>query len=449
MTLMWYARQRMYCELALHACGRFFNEWPVDTFCRIDDQRLGCLASDQGQTKLRVAEKADVEHYCETITADQGTSAARPGRLLLPSNHQGSKRAMWILLQNALAISARKGKATFFDTMTCNPHWPEIQECLLRHQTAEDRPDLCAAVFKQKLTQVLRAITTGKWHTRWRKEREFRNADGVLVMELEDTILKWRIYVIEYQFRGLPHAHIVYRVETLDGSQLLLGEEIDRVVQARYPTKDPKTGKYTSDADAKHAEMITKHMLHQCTEQCRPEHWRGERCQDGFPFPLCKKTHLDARGFVEYCRLTEEDRYVVPHNGEILIELDCHYCRVVATLSKVLRYLYKYLHKGPDTAASKQVRARDKKQRHLKGDNEPVNEIAEYQYERCVCACEAAWRINGWINHEIWPTVRPLWVDDDGRKRVVIRDDDMPDDPDKLRKKLAKVLSNVDIYFLR
>ena len=295
---------------------------------------------------------------------------------------------MYMLLQNALTLTARKKKATFFDTMTCNPKWPEIQRELLPGQTFLDRPDLCARVFKHKLDEVLRAIGSGKWHTRWQEKID---ADGVAISchDLEDTKLVWRVYVIEFQERGLPHAHVVYRVEAADGSQPLLAEHIDRIVQARYPTKDPETGEFRPE-DKKYVEKIDQHMLHKCSEKCRPRTggrpWPHLRCTSGFPFPLCERTHADPRGFIEYARRTEEDRYVVPHVRDILLELDCHYCRMVASLSKVLRYLMKYLHKGPDTASNAVVDV--KKPRELRAKGDPVDEVAEYQYERSIGAAE-------------------------------------------------------------
>eukprot|EP00664_Eupelagonemidae_sp_cell27_P010177 gene10177-390_t len=130
MTLMWYARQRLFCERTLHVCGRLLNEWLVDMFCRIDDNRLNYLATAEGQKKLRIAETGDIEHYCEDTEAGKGADPDKPGRILLPSSHTGSKRQMWTLLQNACALSLRRKKATFFDTMTCNGKWPEIKRCL-------------------------------------------------------------------------------------------------------------------------------------------------------------------------------------------------------------------------------------------------------------------------------------------------------------------------------
>ena len=45
-----------------------------------------------------------------------------------------------------------------FATMTCNPNWCEIQENLKDGETALDRPDLVACVFKLKKQQLIRDL---------------------------------------------------------------------------------------------------------------------------------------------------------------------------------------------------------------------------------------------------------------------------------------------------
>jgi len=287
MSLMWYARQRMLCDPVLHACGRVFNEWLVDMFCRIDDERLNYFRLPSVQDKMRIAEKGDILHYCEAIEADHGTPVDKPGRVYLPSTHSGSKRQMYRLLQNACAASIRRGKATLFDTMTCNPGWPEIKDSLLPGQTYLDRPDLCARVFKRRLEDVLAAIQTGKWHIRWKRKMDTSGREATCLQseELEDVRVVWRVYVIEYQQRGLPHAHIVYRLEALDGTQPRLAEEIDRLVQARYPDKVPGTNEFAEE-DQAYVELINRHMVHRCGRKCRPRGWNKPRCKHGYPFPI-------------------------------------------------------------------------------------------------------------------------------------------------------------------
>eukprot|EP00664_Eupelagonemidae_sp_cell27_P010727 gene10727-gene341 len=93
--------------------------------------------------------------------------------------------------------------------MTCNPAWPEIEAALHVGQTWQSRPGIVAQVFKMKLAKVLHAIASGKWHMRWK--RKLREGETAVMYELEDVRLVWRVYVIEYQTRALPHAHLVYR----------------------------------------------------------------------------------------------------------------------------------------------------------------------------------------------------------------------------------------------
>ena len=56
--------------------------------------------------------------------------------------------------QDAMAIVSRKGKPDLFLTYTCNPKSKEILENLLPGQTAADRPDIVARVFKLKLEEL-------------------------------------------------------------------------------------------------------------------------------------------------------------------------------------------------------------------------------------------------------------------------------------------------------
>ena len=76
------------------------------------------------------------------------------GRKILSSSFVGSPRWFNAQFQDGMAICREYHKPDFFITMTCNPHWPEIKEQLKPGQTAQDRPDLVARVFKQKLEKT-------------------------------------------------------------------------------------------------------------------------------------------------------------------------------------------------------------------------------------------------------------------------------------------------------
>ena len=92
--------------------------------------------------------------------------------------------------------------------MTCNPKWPEITAHLKKGQTAQDRPDIVARVFKQKKDQLMRDI-------------KFGNIFGNVVAHMS---------VIEFQKRGLPHAHIL--IILAEDERVLTPEMVDSVVVA-------------------------------------------------------------------------------------------------------------------------------------------------------------------------------------------------------------------------
>jgi hypothetical protein len=107
----------------------------------------------------------------------------------LPSSVHGSPRHMTALAKNALVLVSEFGCPHVFITLTCNPKWPEIVSQLLDGQTEFDCPDMTVAVFKSRLDQMKMSIRNGKYF------------DGH-----EPT---YSFHVIEYQYRSLPHAHLV------------------------------------------------------------------------------------------------------------------------------------------------------------------------------------------------------------------------------------------------
>ena len=89
---------------------------------------------------------------------------------------------------DAMAIVVKKGKPDLFITFTCNPNWPEIKDNLYPSQQSHDRPDIVARVFKIYLEEMLKDIIDRR---------------------LFGKVLGW-VYTIEFQKRGLPHAHMLF-----------------------------------------------------------------------------------------------------------------------------------------------------------------------------------------------------------------------------------------------
>jgi hypothetical protein len=83
---------------------------------------------------------------------------------------------------DAMALVRKYGKPDIFLTMTCNPIWDEIKNELCLGQEAQDRQDLMARVFRANLEKLRRQL-------------------------LHNDKVHAYVHVVEFQKRGLPHAH--------------------------------------------------------------------------------------------------------------------------------------------------------------------------------------------------------------------------------------------------
>ena len=112
---------------------------------------------------------------------------------------------------DAMALVSRFGKPDYFVTMTANPNWPEVVKNLRPGETAANRPDLIARVFNAKLRSLLHDLTK----------------QNVLGRAVAYT------WVVEFQKRGLPHAHILLIVAEEDKPRT--PSHVDSVVSAEIP----------------------------------------------------------------------------------------------------------------------------------------------------------------------------------------------------------------------
>ncbi|GJY92082.1 ATP-dependent DNA helicase PIF1-like protein, partial [Tanacetum coccineum] len=111
---------------------------------------------------------------------------------------------------NAMALCKYIGYPDLFITFTCNPKWPEIArevdpECV----RPEDRPDLISRVFMKSV----------------RDTRLFGRIQALSV-----------VYTVEFQKRGLPHAHICLFLHVDD--KLPSPAMIDNFISAEIPDID-------------------------------------------------------------------------------------------------------------------------------------------------------------------------------------------------------------------
>jgi len=85
-------------------------------------------------------------------------------------------------------------------------------------------------------------------------------------------------------------------------------------------------------------------------------------CNRNLPKNFCAQTIIDRDGFPTYRRRDDvrhvkkgdanlDNRYVVPYNRNLLLAFQSHLNVEWCNKSRAIKYLFKYLHKGPDRAA--------------------------------------------------------------------------------------------------
>ena len=111
------------------------------------------------------------------------------------------------------------------------------------------------------------------------------------------------MYVVEFQKRGLPHAHIAVR---LCYDQPRSAADIDRLICAKLPTVTSCTAP-AEDCDCDNHRVVRtvlSKMVHRCSKSyCVDEHGV---CAKHFPKPVCAETHFDEGGFPVYTRGLED-----------------------------------------------------------------------------------------------------------------------------------------------
>ena len=417
-TQIWHYRARLLREPRFAIFGRLTNEYIVDMFSRELDARLTYIRSNKERIRAQEQDAALMGHEDVQDTDN----------VYLPASFLGSNRWSSNQIADSLTIAAVYGPPTFFVTFTCNGDWPEIRSCLRPGQTYTDLPVVVCRVFKQKLSRLMTIFRT-----------MFPNAGQLL----------YAIQRVEFQKRGLPHAHILLKYAT----DCVSPDDIDRVISARIPEA------------ADNAEIVHRFMLHPTHSSSVINHvppsaenplkycekWKnGARmCRFGYPKPPQQQTSLDSSNRVLY-RREQGDSFVVPHCLPLLRKFECHMNVEIAGCGQLFQYLFKYIHKGildyfheyigvniivgPDRARFR-IRTED----NGDADEAPINEIDDYWNGRYLTSTEAAWRILGYNITQKTPSVTalPVHLPDSLHHQRYHRSNSSP------------TLSNLEHYFAR
>ncbi|XP_021764733.1 uncharacterized protein LOC110729312 [Chenopodium quinoa] len=162
--------------------GRCFQQFVVDMYVKIQNTRLDYLRNNQDTIRFDL-----YQGILDSVTNGE-TDASKIGHVvILPPSFIGCPRDLRRRYLNAMALVQRYGKPDLFITMTCNANWPEIKAELQPGEKAQDRPDGVARIFRAKLLALKKQIM---------KKKVFGEVAAM-------------INVVEFQKRGLPHAHFL------------------------------------------------------------------------------------------------------------------------------------------------------------------------------------------------------------------------------------------------
>lgn len=89
---------------------------------------------------------------------------------------------------------------------------------------------------------------------------------------------------------------------------------------------------------------------------------------------------------------------MVPYNPWLLLKYDCHINVDICSNIKSIKYLYKYVYKGPDRVAMEVHRGTG------------MDEIQQYVDARWICAQEALWKIFKFTLYKLYPFVERLQI---------------------------------------
>ncbi|CAN1256874.1 ATP-dependent DNA helicase PIF1 [Linum perenne] len=338
---------------------------------------------NEGKTLIRSGKA--LQHFC----IDAFTTIEQ-NRLLYIRLHQQKLHAdLYNGLQDALnrgeLDSRNLGRIIVPSTFTAQ--WPELVNAFkdVVGTRSEDKPMLVARVFRMRLTLLREDL---------KKKCYFgRNLAGM--------------HTVEFQKRGLPHAHIVIWLASSDKPNTV--DKVDKIISAELP--DPKCDPLGYDA-------VTKFMMHGPCGQDRPSSpcMKEGKCSKYYPKTYVHETTFDANGYVTYRRrqtgittvksgIPLDTLSVVPYNRDLLIKYQAHMNVEICHKGQLIKYLFKYILKGPDRSVEQDP-------------PKPRDEIAEYLDCRSISSYEASWRLFQFPIHERTPSVFRLDVHLPGQQTV-------------------------------
>ena len=404
--------------------GRLLQEYVCTAYARVEGNNLNYHR--QRQSFYRTSTLHALRQEVQTARVEQRPVGQCGQPTYLPSSFTGGVRDMSNRFQDAMAIVRELGRPSLFITMTCNPKWPEIVQSLPYGSKAEDHPEIVARVFNLKLNELMDDLT--KRHV------------------LGRTI--GHMMVVEFQYRGLPHAHILLIMAP--GDRISTADMVDQVSVAELPPRN-------TPGNERLRALVMEHMVHNdCTNdatcRCRVNgvcRWKFPKLfststawSDDSIYPLPRRRQGYEYEGTDRTGRTVDSRWIAPYNPMLLLKYECHMNVEVCSSVMAVKYLYKvacnfsnaafamfpvptayppplvssvepaglqYIYKGPDQAS---VRAQGVWNR---------DEIAVFESMRYFGAAESCWRLFSFGLFSRSPAVVRLHLELEEDARVTYR----------------------------
>ncbi|GJZ86190.1 ATP-dependent DNA helicase PIF1-like protein [Tanacetum coccineum] len=221
---------------------------------------------------------------------------------------------------------------------------------------------------------------------------------------------------------------IVLPINFTGGPRYKVATDIDYIISVELPSPT---------ADAAGYKAVSDYMLHgPCGKDNRATTCNVEgKCSKHFPKPFYTETVIDLDGYPIYRRrddkvfvkkgnFTFDNKHVVPHNRYLLLKYQAHINVEWCNRSKVIKYLFKYLNKGPDRSTIVIQENVQQGQGMTKQKVTVVDEIKNYLNYRYLAPCEAVWRIFSFDIHHSYPLVLKLNFHLQNQQPVTLHDTD-------------------------
>ncbi|XP_071941100.1 uncharacterized protein [Antedon mediterranea] len=270
-TQMQYYRYHMMCRPTNHLlyCRRLFQQYIVDVFCKIETERLQYLRREQKSLRAD-----SYQNFRDSILAEDSDPRTVGQRIILPSSYTGGPRYMHERQQDSITYIRAYGRPSLFITTTTNPKWKEIVNNLLPNQNPNDRPDIVVHVLHLKLKHMMNLFKNGFF----------------------GKLQAW-LYSVEFQKRGLPHAHILLWLQS--GSKIN-PQDMDSIISAEIPSPTTEPTLHN---------LVKSHMIHGPCGQLKPNNpcMKDNHCTKHFPKEFQQNTVQGNDSYPKYKRSSPED----------------------------------------------------------------------------------------------------------------------------------------------